>query len=453
MFGIPQGYVKEIARMPGDHTWAVFYMWYGDSREVEQKLSRWIDRLTPDFDIREILRRVLFLFMEHEAIRCFREREGLYNDWIDDELPILTDPYDAVSYATKYALGDSLPAPVINEAARLLDELHKGHILPFGAVDIPLPPGHNLMNPNRDPFFPVGMRPLYWGNIDNRDLDLYVPSRFYGIVDLETGYTFSTVTWKYVLYTNRQVYDLLLEIAGGVFEGKQEPVSIVDDFELSNKSGVCKMTVRRAEEIYQPLINDGWQAVLEGINSYDKSEPLKYTFGFKNTRYRASLLMPEYTVSIQTQHTIPFEEFRKKVLETVNRDIKFKSIEASFRKIIESLQKTRLADRDMMPLFCKYFGISTVPGTENGQDRLFRTLRFIDNLIKENIQHHGKNAYALLHVIMDYMSDRGPYSAGSDWELGKWVHDFLEATTQPGFTMSKYIDGAYYDMASWYGMQ
>ncbi|MBQ9712261.1 MAG: hypothetical protein IJV54_08260, partial [Bacteroidales bacterium] len=124
MFGIPQGYVKEIARMPGDHTWAVFYMWYGDSREVEQKLSRWIDRLTPDFDIREILRRVLFLFMEHEAIRCFREREGLYNDWIDDELPILTDPYDAVSYATKYALGDSLPAPVINEAARLLDELH-----------------------------------------------------------------------------------------------------------------------------------------------------------------------------------------------------------------------------------------------------------------------------------------------------------------------------------------
>lgn len=453
MFGIPQGYVKEIARMPGDHTWAVFYMWYGDSPEVEHQLSRWIDRLTEDYDAKFILDSVLFLYLEHESIRLFKDRELQDNGKTINDLPTLSNPYDAVSYAIKHAMMVSPPFSAMKEASRLMDGMFKGDILPFGAVDIPLPPGHNLMDPDRDPFFPVGMRPLYWGNIDNKDLDLYVPSRFYGIVDLETGYTFSTVTWKYVLYTNRQVYDLLLEIAGGVFEGKQEPVSIVDDFELSNRSGVCKMTVRRAEEIYQPLINDGWQAVLEGINSYDKSEPLKYTFGFKNTRYRASLLMPEYTVSIQTQHTIPFEEFKRKVLETVDRDISFKSIEASFRKIIESLQKTRLADRDMLPLFCKYFGISAVPGTENGQDRLLRTLRFIDNLIKENIRHHGKNAYALLHVIMDYMSTRGPYSAGSDWEFGKWVHDFLEAATRPEFTMSKYIEGAFYDMASWYGMQ
>lgn len=453
MFGIPEGYVKEIARMPGEHTWAVFYMLSGNHHEVERKLSKWLGRIAIDSDEKAILDYVLFLYMEHRAIIAFRDRENLHNDWIDKELPIITDPFEAADYAAKRRFPFSPSPAVINESAKLMEKLYKGQILPFGAVDIPLPPGYELVNPNRDPFFQVGMRPLYWGNVDNQYLDLYVPSRFYGVIDLETGYTFSTVSSKYCLYTNKQVYDLLVEIAGGVFEGKQEPVSILDDFELSRNSGVCKMSVRRAEEIYQPLLNDGWQAVLEGINSYDKSEPLKYTFGFKNVRYRASLLMPEYTVSIQTQHTIPFEEFRKKVLDTVARNIEFKAIENSFRQTIESLRSTRLADRDMLPLFCKYFNIFEVPKTDGGKDRLFKTLRFIDRLVAENIANYGKNAYALLHVIMGYMSDRGPYDAGSDWELGKWVHDFLKATSQPGFSMSKYIEGVFYDLASWYGMQ
>ena len=107
----------------------------------------------------------------------------------------------------------------------------------------------------------------------------------------------------------------------------------------------------------------------------------------------------------------------------------------------------------MLPLYCKYFGISAVPETEGGQERLLKELGYVSQLISKCVTKFGKNAYALLHVIMDYFSTRGRYSYGNDWELGKWVHDFLEATKKEGFSISKYIGNTFYDIVSWYEVQ
>lgn len=451
MFGIDNTLISQIGHMPGSHTWAVFYM-YDNRPEIERALQRWIDGVVDNLKISSILQNVLFLYLEHRAIIRFKQREQIQDDLFDDFLPVIDNPYYAADYGTRRSYWTDITPEDVNQAAITMEAMYKGQICPFGIVPIPLPHSFIQNDETRDPFFPVGTRPLYWGNCEDNDFGLYVPSRFYGIVDLQTGHTFSTVTSKYCLYTNKQVYDLLLEVAGNVFDEKKKSETI-DEFELTKKSGVCKMTVRRAEEEYQPLINDGWQAVLEGINSYDKSEPLRYTFGYKNKKYRIPLLMPEYTVSIQTQHTIPFEEFREKVLEEVSRNIKFSAIEASFRSIINALLNTKLADRDMLPLYCKYFGISAVPETEGGQERLLKELGYVSQLISKCVTKFGKNAYALLHVIMDYFSTRGRYSYGNDWELGKWVHDFLEATKKEGFSISKYIGNTFYDIVSWYEVQ
>ena len=452
MFGIDNGLVPEIARMPGEHTWAVFYM-TGDLKAVERALDKWIYRVVDNYKVSSILNNVLFLYLEHRAILEFRRHEGLDDSLFVESLPIIDNPYDAVVYGVKHSYWDDFLPSDISAAETGLAKMFKGQIIPFGIVPIPLPEGYDLLNPYRDPFFPVGTRPLYWANCDNNDFGLYVPSRFYGIVDLKTGHTFSTVTSKYCLYTNKEVYDLLVEVAGNVFEDNEKKSSTIDEFELSKKSGVCKMTVRRAEEVYQPLINDGWQALLEGINSYDKSEPLRYTFGFQNKKYRIPLLMPEYTVSIQTQHTIPFEEFRKKVLDEVKKNIKFSAIEKSFRSIIQALNNTKLADRDMLPLYCKYFDITRIPDSEIGKERLIKDLKHVAYLIKKSVDDFGKNAYSMLRVIMDYFSTKDRYSYSSDWELGKWVHDFLEASKTPGFSISGYIGNTFYDIVSWYEVQ
>ena len=447
MLGIPNDLVRQIAKMPVEHTWAIFYM-NGDLDFVEDRLLDWLSKLCRDIDVFRILRDVLFLYMEHDAILAFRQKEHLNDPIYDESLPVFTNAYLAAKQiANLYYI--YAPSNTIDRASWLMEECYKGHIMALGSVAVPYPDGYKLCDPKRDPFFPVGMKSLYWRNNVDNNLDDYVLTRFLGIVDLETGYTFSTVSWKYCLYTNRQVYGLILEVAGAVFNDN----SILHDFELSNNSGVCKMTVRRKEETDQPLINDGWQAVLKGINSYDKTEPVRYTFGYKNNRYRISLLLPEYTVSIQTQHTIPFEDFREKVLHKVKTSIKYSAIEASFRKTIGALRETKLADRDMLPLFCKYFDYSIVPQSEGGKDRLFKKLSYVDRLIKQNVLLYGKNAYALLHVIMEYVSSQQQYEIASDWELGKWVQDFLEANRKPNFRMSQYIGPDYYDVASWFGIQ
>ena len=451
MFGIDNSLIPQVAKMPANHTWAVFYM-RGNLKLVEKSLSKWIELLADNLNVSYILENVLFLYMAHEAIIEFKQREGIQGNLFDDILPVIDNPYDAV----EYALHTSWRNVTINErqdAALLMEKMFKGQILPFGAVQIPLPDGYRLMDPDRNPFFPVGMRPLFWANCEINDFEQYVPSRFYGIVDLETGHTFATATSKYCLYTNKQVYDLLREVAYSVFDKNEPKSNTIDHFELSKKSGVCKMTVMREEEEYQPLINDGWQALLEGINSYDKSEPLRYTFGYQNKRHRIPLLMPEYTVSIQTQHTIPFEEFRRKVLDEVQNNIQFAAIQKSFIDIIKALKNTKLADRDMLPLYCKYFGVISIPESENAQERLVSDLRYVARLIKESVDKYGKNAYAMLHVIMDYLSTRGRYTYNNDWELGKWVHDFLEASKSAGFSISGYIGNPFYDIVSWFEVQ
>ena len=50
-----------------------------------------------------------------------------------------------------------------------------------------------------------------------------------------------------------------------------------------------------------------------------------------------------------------------KTLDLMHWDIEMNDIEKAFRKTIESLQKIALSDRDMLPLFCKYFAFSEKP--------------------------------------------------------------------------------------------
>ena len=212
------------------------------------------------------------------------------------------------------------------------------------------------------------------------------------------------------------------------------------------------MIIKRAVEVFQPLINDGWQAVLVGVNSYDTTSPLRYTFGFKNVAYQSSFLMDEYTVSIQTAHIIPFEAFREKVLAEINANYEFKQIDAEFKSIIQGLKDTKMAEMDMMPLFCKYFRIKRIPESDQGKNTLQDHLGFVSKRIRENLNRFGKNAYTMLHVIMDYISWYNKKLVYEDQiAYGKWVKEFLYVSKASGFSISRYIGSDAYDVASWFG--
>ena len=76
MFGIDNSLIPQVAKMPANHTWAVFYM-RGNLKLVEKSLSKWIELLADNLNVSYILENVLFLYMAHEAIIEFKQREGI----------------------------------------------------------------------------------------------------------------------------------------------------------------------------------------------------------------------------------------------------------------------------------------------------------------------------------------------------------------------------------------
>ena len=108
----------------------------------------------------------------------------------------------------------------------------------------------------------------------------------------------------------------------------------------------------------------------------------------------------------------------------------------------------------MLPLFCKYFNFCGIPDSEPEKERLVEILHKVDDFIKRETRDHGKNAYAMLHVIMAYISDkRDTVYFRNETQLGKWVGDFIKAASSPGFSISKYIGNDAYDLVSWYSLQ
>ena len=449
MFGIPIDFEREIAQVNVTHSWAIYYITgYEDSRKLERDLYQWIKKVADDITVAKVLKEVLFLFLENKAVKEFNSlhKEHLFGD----ALPYLPSPREASHYGL-----DCLSFPhdpdIIDACNDLMEKMMRNELTPFGKVEIA---AAEYARPDmNNPFFPVGMRPLFWSNAELFEFPPYVPTKFLGVVDLETGYTFTTASDRYCLYTNKEVYDLLLEIADRVFS-RYYSERILTSHILLNKRGVYKAIAKSALFEYQPFIIDGWQPIIEAVNSYDKTENLRYTFGFINKRFSLPLLMLDYSISVNTAHIIPFEKFREKALRRMNWDVELNTIVKAFSKTMETLQKTALSDRDMLPLFCKYFNIREVPESDNEKNSLMEILRPVDDSIKYYSRESGKNAFSMLHVIMEYISrKRETVYYRSETQLGKWVSDFIKEASVPGFSISKYIGHEAYDVISWYSLQ
>ncbi len=449
MFGIPTPYEKEISHYYVPHSWAIYYMTGDeDSRRQERRLYQWIRKVANDITVAKVLQEVLFLFLEHKAVDEFNHnhKERLF----DEALPFLPSADEATRYGLK-CLSFPPDSDIIEACADLMEKMARNELTPLGKVDIAA--AEHVRPDLSNPFFPVGMRPLFWSNAELFEFPPYVPTKFLGIVDLETGYTFATASDRYCLYTNREVCNLLEEIADRVFSAFHSD-KILTSHILLNKRGVYKAIAKSAVFEYQPLIIDGWQPIIEAVNSYDKTETLRYTFGFIYQRSPLPLLMLDYSISVNTAHIIPFEQFRKKALSRMNWDVELNAIMKAFLKTIESLQKTALSDRDMLPLFCKYFNLCEIPESDFDKNKLMDILLPVDDSIKQNTREFGKNAYAMLHVIMSYISQKkDTVYFRNETQLGKWVSDFIKAASAPGFSISKYIGNEAYDLVSWYSLQ
>ena len=303
-------------------------------------------------------------------------------------------------------------------------------------------------------FFPVDIRPLYWLHNSGRP----VRTSYAVLVDEEYEEIFTAVSSSYAFIHNRDAYFLGHEIADHVF-ASSEQYEAIGGF-LCRKGASCYMKIYRPIEADQPLINDGWRAFLRITNSYNKTYPLSYTFGFQFEK-SYDVVLPSFSIELKAPHTDrPVSKIREQLHDWYSSPEFFtiQQIEQGFISTIESLKRIVVAERDFLPFFCKVFRISKREKiNQYTRDFLIQSRNFLKEITPGTIALHGQSGYALLHVLAAYSSKYSWHfvstpnhsSVYEQNRLGKWVKSFIEDANAPDFSIYEYLGKDPCDTASW----
>lgn len=303
-------------------------------------------------------------------------------------------------------------------------------------------------------FFPVDIRPLYWLHHSGGP----VRTSYAVLVDEEYKEIFTAVSSSYSFIHNRDAFFLGREIASHVF-ASSERFNAAGGY-LCRKGASCYMKIYRPIEVDQPLINEGWRAFLRITNSYNKTYPLSYTFGFQ-AEQDYDIVLPSFSIELKTPHTNRPEEKIREQLRVWFHSPEFftiQQIEQEFIRIIGSLKRIVVAERDFLPFFCKVFRISKRDNLGLFmRDFLIQSRDFLKERIPVFIKQYGQNGYALLHVLAAYsskysrnfISTPNHSSVYEQNRLGRWVKSFIEDAKAPDFSIYEYLGKDPCDSASW----
>lgn len=316
-------------------------------------------------------------------------------------------------------------------------------------------------------FFEVGLFPAYWSFEKTREgylSDARRAFRHAAVVDIEKESYFTIVGDTYCLVSNMQAFNLQRWIAKRLFNLVKDTDIVVQDVYLSNNRGSCLIDIFRKVDGFQPLANEGWSAFIRMRNSYNKTSSLSYQIGFAHRvkdRYNYSILIPDLTQELKTNHNgNPIKEIHEKIDKHLDKgDFDFiRDIEVAFMEKIQKLRGIYVDEEDMMPLVCKVLDYKKPNRDLSSEaDILIEALGKLEDMIKRNINEHGKNAYSFLMLMADfvqqeYYEDGAQAFDGKQQKLGEWVDKLLKEKDKKGdaFEISDFIDSKYRSVCTWY---
>lgn len=306
-----------------------------------------------------------------------------------------------------------------------------------------------------DLFFPVQLRPVYWADTELNDsgFPLYHNHcpRHYAVVRIDWREVFSVVTDKYDLITNEQAYKLGIDVSKHFFGTDEKGLdSHIDD--VSHNFAACEFSIFRKIEDGQPLLLDGWRAIIRIANSYNKTKQLSFTAGFEYKR--AAILFPDINIVLKDAHSIPFDKVHEELFDLLlksERGTKIHEMEEKFESLLRALQNVPMSREDMLRLFCKVF-LKTIKKSD--YPNYFVTLAEINHFISNHSGKLGRNAHALLHVFAEYVSKHSDSRIRdlnmSQLALGKWATEFVHETSDPDFSFYNYFGKDVSDLVSAY---
>jgi len=307
-----------------------------------------------------------------------------------------------------------------------------------------------------DLYFPVKLRPLFWEMEEqlleqDATVEHYECPRHFAVVRMDDLlHTFSTVTDGYCLVLNKDAMDLGTKVAKYLFHYNSEMTLETAVMDVSPYGAACEVSIHRSVEKGQPQLLNGWKAIVRISNSYNKTKQLTYRAGFEYEG-KYGILFPMFGIEVKNAHSLSFMKVSEVVMNKVETQPEgelIQELEGYFVKLVNGLMGIRLSEEDMLRLFCKVYKLKK---TKEERDNNFRKLHTIEVLIKKYQDKIEKNAYRMLIVFSEYVTEAAPNKMARDLghdqlELGKWAQQFVEASSKEGFSLSAFFGNDVIDL-------
>lgn len=312
--------------------------------------------------------------------------------------------------------------------------------------------------------FPVETRPLFFREEPAKQASLFgdeatdelavedappptyhqVP-RFQAIVDVERNYTFSVVSERYRLVTNREALALGEQCFRQVFSTTTADGMAVFHITVPSTRSFCHVDFIHKDHTFEPFKGDKWWPYLRVTNSYNRTKPLRFDLGFCRAICTNGMIFGAEHIVFRYYHThdqIGVEgQFRVDAT-------RLKELETRFIEQMHNLKRYYVPAEHMLALVCKALVIEIKPEDLQNPRKRERLVEFRDEiarLSKRYIDELGPNGYAALNVITDFASRPTLYISQEAMidplqkRCGDWTTEFLEAIQDPKFDVQQYL--------------
>lgn len=293
-------------------------------------------------------------------------------------------------------------------------------------------------------FFPVALRPVLV-ELSDRPNEYKRLRRHFAVMDLERKYPFAVVTENYELVTNKMAYEMSAKAMEKVFQ-----VTKLDDLACFNVTmpktrSFCHIDLIHLSADFSPWENDTWTAFLRITNSYNRTRRLRFELGFCRWICLNGMIFGAKSIEFSYAHTVRSMPASHRFSDNIG-DIR--RLEAQLIEQLHHLKRFYVPKQEMMPLFCRVFGIdvrkSTLADSSRHPRRRLMKNRIIE-LTDKYFDAMGPHGYAALNVLTDFATrPAGVISPeasmnGFQQRAGAWVNEFICEISQPSFSFDTYL--------------
>lgn len=301
--------------------------------------------------------------------------------------------------------------------------------------------------------FDVEQRPIYLDSKRQGQANLFdgnsqmrfskIPE-FWAVTNVENEHVFSVVKPGYKLITNKEAIELGKKCFKSVFGSVN-----LDDMEIFHitypkTKSFCHIDLTFKDSGFEPWAGDKWVPFLRVTNSYNRTKPLRFDFGFCRGICTNGIIFGEKSITYKYAHTRG--DAGKAVFNTNIGELK--KIEAIFTEKLHNLRRYHVPEKYMLPIVCRAFDIRAGKEDLEKPKRLLQLSAFknhVDQLTKDYFSEMGQNGYAAVNVITDFATRPASYISPEvmvdrlQKQSGRWAEEFIREIKNDDFRFENYL--------------